>query len=209
VRDLFGPPLAIEPAPPGPASPGVVPNGHGPSPTTGPFVGAASVPSPVPTSVPLRVHTPAASGIELRTGYGLSATAAPADGVDLVRATRTTRLDRRVRIRSRWSTEDEFRQAARAELFSDDARYRVLFALTAGWYGPVALIYLIWVVLISGDGGSGVIGALLWLAAAAGVSLGVAGLLRWASVGWRALSLSAAAAIIGGGITTIAHTLTG
>ena len=164
-------------------------------------------------STSCRPTPPAPSGIELRTGYGLSGvSAAPPTGAiggELTRRPRTTRLDRRVRIRSRWSSEDEFRRTSRAELFSDEARYRVLFALTAGWYGPAVLVYLMWALLVRGDAGAGIVSGLFWLAGAAVVSLAVAGLLRWASVGWRALTLSAAAAVIGGGITTIAHTLTG
>jgi hypothetical protein len=168
----------------------------------------------MPASVPLRVHTPPSAAIEVRTGYGLAGAGATAGrehmGGSVVPRPRTTRLERRVRIRSRWSAEDEFRRAARAELFSDDARYRVLLALTAGWYGPATLVYLAWVLLVRNDvGASGVGPGLLWLGAAAVISLAVAGLLRWALVGWRALTLSAAAAIIGGGITTIANTLTG
>ena len=38
------------------------------------------------------------------------------------------------------------------------------------------------------------------------LSIAVAALLRWAMVGWRALTLSFAAAVIGAGVATIAHT---
>ena len=50
---------------------------------------------------------------------------------------------------------------------------------------------------------------LIWLTGATVLSLAIVGLLRWASVGWRALTLSIAAALIGGGVITVAHTLTG
>ena len=181
----------------------------------------------MPTAIPLRLHTrpsappgpavgqlPGPSGVELRTGYGLGAAlgaGATANGSGLVRRdARPTRLERRVRIRSRWRADDEFRQAGRAELFSDDARYQVLFTLTAIWYAPVAVIGLIWVLLVSDDGTlAGALAGLAWLAFAAGVSMAIAGLLRWASVGWRAITLSIASALIGGGLTTIAYTLTG
>jgi hypothetical protein len=152
--------------------------------------------------------------VGLRTGYGLgtavTAGTGDANGTMLRRDVRPTRLERRVRIRSRWRADDEFRQAGRAELFSDDARYQVLFALTAIWYAPVAVIGLLWVLLVSGDGTlAGALSGLAWLAFAAGVSMAIAGLLRWASVGWRAITLSIASALIGGGLTTIAYTLTG
>lgn len=164
-----------------------------------------AAPTPVPLRLPAQMPAPAA--VELRTGFGLS----PADGGTVARREpRTTRLDRRVRIRSRWSAEDEFRRAGRAELFSDDARYQVLFALTAAWYVPVALVYLAWVLLFTRDGSaSDALSGLVWLGGSAVVSLAVAGLLRWAGVGWRALTLTVAAALIGGGVTTVANTLTG
>lgn len=186
-------------------------NGHGLAEPPVPFAGAAPAPSPVPTSIPLRVHAPLAlpSGVEFRAGYGLGSAASSATGGELATRPRTTRLDRRVRIRSRWSSEDEFRRAGRAELFSDDARYQVVFGLTAGWYAPAALIYFIWALLFGGSGLAGAIAGLPWLIAAAAVSTGVSGLLRWASVGWRAITLSAAAAVIGGAITALAYTLTG
>ncbi|MBX6752306.1 MAG: hypothetical protein IRY85_22035 [Micromonosporaceae bacterium] len=184
------------------------------------------LPSAVPTAIPLRLHTrpgglpgpavgqlPAPPGVELRTGYGLGAAAgggAAANGSPLRPEARPTRLERRVRIRSRWRADDEFRQAGRAELFSDDARYQVLFTLTAIWYAPVAVIALLWVLLVSDNGTlAGALAGLAWLAFATAVSIAIAGLLRWASVGWRAITLSIASALIGGGLTTIAYTLTG
>jgi hypothetical protein len=47
-----------------------------------------------------------------------------------------------------------------------------------------------------------------WLFTALVLSLGVGALLRWKVTGWRAFTLGFAAAIIGGGLTTIAHSLT-
>jgi hypothetical protein len=184
------------------------------------------LPSAVPTAIPLRLNTrpgalpgpaaalPAPTGVELRTGYGLGTAlttgVGQANGGLVGRDARPTRLERRVRLRSRWRADDEFRQAGRAELFSDDARYQVIFMLTAFWYAPVAVIALLWVLLVSGDGSlAGALSGLAWLAFAAGVSMAIAGLLRWASVGWRAITLSIASALIGGGLTTIAYTLTG
>jgi len=201
-------------------------------PTTPPAAPASTpaptwLPSAVPTPIPLRLQTrpsalpgptagslPGPTGVELRTGYGLGTAlttgASTANGGTLARDARPTRLERRVRIRSRWRADDEFRQAGRAELFSDDARYQVVFTLTALWYVPVAVIGLLWVLLVSGEGTlGGILSGLGWLAFAAGVSMAIAGLLRWASVGWRAITLSIASALIGGGLTTIAYTLTG
>lgn len=218
-----GPPTApgIGPSayPSGPGDPTTQPANPTPLPTPAP----AWLPSAVPTAIPLRLRPsalpgptalPAPTGGELRTGYGLgtaaSAGVGTANGGLVGRDVRPTRLERRVRLRSRWRADDEFRQAGRAELFSDDARYQVVFTLTAIWYAPVAVIALLWVLLVSGDATfAGVLSGLGWLAFAAGVSMAIAGLLRWASVGWRAITLSIASALIGGGLTTIAYSLTG
>jgi hypothetical protein len=168
-------------------------------------------------SVPFTIHTqfppPAA-----RNGYGLSTSEPPAlpagsDGAAVPTRSELvgTRLDRRVRLHTRRRPEDEFRSAGRAELFSDDARYAVLLWLTAAWYIPIAVVYLGWVAVLGNQATTvgRMLGGLLWLAAGAALSLGVVGLLRWAAVGWRAITLSLAAAIIGGGVVTIAHTLAG
>ena len=60
-----------------------------------------------------------------------------------------------------------------------------------------------------GSGGQTVLASLPWLATAVVLSMAVAALLRWAVVGWRALTLSFAAAIIGAGVVTVAHSLAG
>ena len=194
AREIFAPPLAIS-AEPAPAAAPV-------------SQGSAA------TSVPFTIHTQFPTP-GLRTGYGLSTAALPAGAGEAAPPARSvrigTRLDRQVRARTRRRAEDEFRQAGRAELFSDDARYSVLLWLTAAWYVPVAVIYLSWAVIVGnaqGASGAGVFAGVLWLLAGAALSLGVVSLLRWASVGWRAITLSLAAAVIGGGVVTIAHTLT-
>ncbi len=194
-----------------------------------PVAPALGSPVPGPASVPFTVHARvAASSLGVRSGYGSRTTAgslstgprptggslAAAVGRGAVPASRrplTSRLERRVRVRSRRRADDEFRRAFRAELFSDDARYGVLLALTASWYGPVALVFLVWALLADTDAATGgrVVSGLLWLAAAAVLSLAVVSLLRWARVGWRALTLSVASALIGGGLATVAHTLAG
>jgi hypothetical protein len=85
-----------------------------------------------------------------------------------------------------------------------------LFGLTAAWYLLPVVAYVLW--LLAGGGGRlGSVGAQLgsslpWLLASMALSFAVAGLLRWAAVGWRALTLTFAAAVIGAGVATIAHT---
>ncbi len=73
------------------------------------------------------------------------------------------------------------------------------------------MLHLIWLVTLDGDrqalAGRTLVASLPWLAAALVVSLVVAGLLRWMVLGWRSLTVSFAAAVIGAGVTTIAHSL--
>jgi hypothetical protein len=172
-----------------------------------PAVGTALT-SPPPAPVPLAVQYSASAPVRpgVREG-GAPGTAESTHGPGPV----STRLDRQVQVRGRRRGDDEFRRAGRAELFSDDARYGVLFTLTASWYGPVLLLFLGWVLFIGDKAatGSQLLLGLLWLGGAIALSLAVAGLLRWAAVGWRALTLSVASALIGGGVATIAHTLSG
>jgi hypothetical protein len=181
---------------------------------------------PVPSAPTVPHYTPPtglSSSGGVRTGYGLSGGAGPVPHLDrggppAVRPHNgaapahltppVSRLDR-ARARARRRADDEFRRAGRAELFSDDARYGVLVALTALWYAPVGVLFALGVLLGLGGGpiGPRLFVGLLWLVAAAALSDGVVGLLRWARVGWRALTLTIAAALIGGGVATVAHTL--
>jgi hypothetical protein len=135
--------------------------------------------------------------------------AEPAGDVSTRPEPMSTRLERRVQVRSRRRADDEFRRASRAELFSDEARYRLLFALTAAWYVPITLLFLAWVLFGNDDApiGGRLLSGLLWISGSAVLSLAVVGLLRWAKIGWRAVTLSAASALIGGGLATIAQTL--
>jgi hypothetical protein len=190
---------------------------------------AADVDGPLPSPLPRRPApqdavteslpawrpaqlSPGAASV--RPGYGMTSTpGSPAprhrNGVAVPSG---SRLERPVQAKGRRRADDEFRAAGRAELFSDDARYGVLFAVTAAWYAPIALIVLVWVLLINagnGPAGGRLLSGLAWIAVATAISIGVASLLRWARVGWRALTLSVAAALIGGGVATIAHTLSG
>jgi hypothetical protein len=121
-----------------------------------------------------------------------------------------SRLDRRVQARARRRADDEFRRAGRAELFSDDARYGVLFSLTTLWYAPVVLLFALWVLVLGSrevPAAERLLAGMPWIAGSALLSLAIVGLLRWARIGWRALTLSIAAVLIGGGVVTVAHTL--
>ena len=95
--------------------------------------------------------------------------------------------------------------------FPDEPSYGTVLALTAGWYLLPGLVYLIWLITVGNDrpssSGPDLGAGLPWLIASVVLSLAVAGLLRWAIVGWRALTLSFAAAVIGAGVATIAHSL--
>ena len=162
-----------------------------------------------PTQPPSAAHLP------VRRGYGLLAQAvgggsrATGTGVGTP-AGRPPRPDARVRRRRR-SNDDEFRRTTLDAIFGDEPSYRALFGLTAGWYALLALIYLGWVAIAGGEGAGlgsqSVAASVPWLAIAVALSVAVAALLRWAVVGWRALTLSFAAAVIGAGVATVAHSL--
>lgn len=102
---------------------------------------------------------------------------------------------------------------ARRDYFGDEPAYGSVLGFTAGWYAVPAVFYLVWLVTLDGDRQSVAarqfVASLPWLFAAVVLSLVVAGVLRWAVVGWRTLTLSFAAAVIGAGVTTIAHSLSG
>jgi hypothetical protein len=112
--------------------------------------------------------------------------------------------------RSRAAEEDEF-PVRRHDEFGDEPAYGPVLGYTAGWFGIPAVFYLVWLVTLDGDRQGMVwrqfVASLPWLFTAVILALAVAGLLRWAVVGWRALTLSFAAAVIGAGVTTIAHSL--
>jgi hypothetical protein len=118
-----------------------------------------------------------------------------------------------VRGRRRASETDEYRVVRpRRDPFGDEPAYGPVLGLTAAWYGIPAVFYLVWLVTLDSERQS-VVGrtfaaSLPWLFAAIVLSLAIAGLLRWAVVGWRAMTLSFASAVIGAGVTTIAHSLT-
>ncbi len=97
-------------------------------------------------------------------------------------------------------------------MFADQPAYGPVLAYTAGWYGIPGVLYAIWLITLDSDRrgfvGREFVASLPWLFAAVLLSLALAGLLRWAVVGWRALTLSFAAAVIGAGVMTIAHSFT-
>jgi hypothetical protein len=93
----------------------------------------------------------------------------------------------------------------------DDPSYGPVLGLTAGWYAIPAVFYLIWLLTLKGDRQGVVarqfVGHLGWLFAAIVLSLAIAGVLRWAPTGWRALTISFAATVIGAGAMTIMHSI--
>jgi hypothetical protein len=117
------------------------------------------------------------------------------------------------RPRRRLNETDEYRVVRpQRDAFGDEPAYGPVLGLTAAWYGVPAIFYLVWLVTLDSDRQSLVgrtfVASLPWLFSAIVLSLAVAGLLRWAVVGWRAMTLSFASAVIGAGVTTIAHSLT-
>jgi hypothetical protein len=115
--------------------------------------------------------------------------------------------------RRRFTEDDDLvSRPSRRGPFGEEPAYGPVLGYTAAWYGIPALLYLVWLVTLDDDR-QGIVGrqfltSLPWLLAAVVLSLAVAAMLRWAIVGWRAITLSFAAAVIGAGVTTIAHSLT-
>jgi hypothetical protein len=111
-------------------------------------------------------------------------------------------------------TEDDRFESRRAgrQPYGDKPTYGLVLGLTASWYGVPGALYLVWLLSLEGAHQLLVVRQLVaslpWLLAAVVASLAIAGLLRRLIVGWRALAISFAAAVIGAGVTTIAHSLT-
>ena len=107
--------------------------------------------------------------------------------------------------------EEEPAPRRRRDAYGDDPAYTPVLAFTAGWYAIPAALYLVWLFTLQSDQrgfvGRDFMSSLPWLFGAVAMSLAVATLLRWATVGWRTLTLSFAAAVIGAGVATIAHSL--
>jgi hypothetical protein len=74
------------------------------------------------------------------------------------------------------------------------------------------LLSLIWLIAMDSDRRSTANRELLtnlpWVFTAVVLSVTIAWLMRWASIGWRTWTLTFAAAIIGAGVATIAHSFT-
>jgi hypothetical protein len=97
----------------------------------------------------------------------------------------------------------------RHEDLGEEHGYGPVLWLTAGWYALPATLHLIWLFTLDTErqefAWRTFLASLPWLFGALVFSLAVAALLRWAIVGWRTLTVSFAAAVIGAGVTTIAH----
>jgi hypothetical protein len=80
---------------------------------------------------------------------------------------------------------------------------------TAAWYAGALVVYLLWLAIAGGDreavAGRQFVDALPWVLAAALISGGLATALRRLTVGWGAIGVSFAAAVIGAGLATIIH----
>ncbi len=90
-----------------------------------------------------------------------------------------------------------------------NAAPRRLLSMTATWYGIPALFCLVWLLVVESDRRGSAAAELLrslpWALTAIVLSLGVAAILRWASINWRPWTLTLAAAIIGSAVATILH----
>jgi hypothetical protein len=140
------------------------------------------------------------------------------------RASRTSqsRLDSLVRpIRRRSATSGDPGQPGprhssaptdTVERTAADATYGYVLGLTAAWYLVPLLLTTFWLIFLDTDRRTLAFRALLtnlpWEFAAFILSLGVAALLRLASISWRAWTLAFAAGIIGAGLATVAHSFT-
>ena len=108
-------------------------------------------------------------------------------------------------------TDAEDLSPRRTDPYGEEPAYGPVLGYTAGWYAIPGTLYLVWIITMGSDRrafvGREFVSSLPWLFAAVVLSLAVAGLLRWAIVGWRAITISFAAAVIGAGVATIAHSL--
>ena len=80
---------------------------------------------------------------------------------------------------------------------------------TAAWYAASLVLYLLWLVIAGGDreavAGRQFVDALPWMFVAVLISGALATALRRLTVGWGAIGVSFAAAVIGAGLATITH----
>jgi hypothetical protein len=101
------------------------------------------------------------------------------------------------------------RRGGSGEDASGGTSFGRVFGFTAIWYGAPLVLYLLWLVITSGDreavAGRALVAAIPWMLAAVAVSAGLAVLLRRITVGWGTVGVSFAAAVIGAGLATIIH----
>jgi hypothetical protein len=172
-----------------------------------PTYGAFGSPSITSTGGIPAMRGPIGQQPAVRSGYGL---APPPPAGLRERGSRLTRPPAPPGARGGRGPAPRPRTRTRLEEdYPDEPRFGTVLTLTAAWYLLPAVLYVVWLITVGNDRSApkDVAGSLPWLLAAVLLSLAVAGLLRWAIVGWRALTLSFAAAVIGAGVATIAHSL--
>lgn len=170
-----------------------------------PTYGAFGSPSVTSTGGIPALRGPSGQHHQVRSGYGLTPPMSP--GLR-ERGSHLPRPPGEPASRARRGPPPRTR-TRREEVHPDEPSYGSVLTLTAGWYLLPAVLYVVWLMTVGSDRSApkDVVGSLPWLIAAVLLSLAVGGLLRWAIVGWRALTLSFAAAVIGAGVATIAHSL--
>ncbi len=103
------------------------------------------------------------------------------------------------------------RRAIVTEAPSNEMPYPPVLGFTGIWYAIPGLLYMIWLTTLDSERQTyewrALIANLPWLLAAVASSLLTAVLLRRVVIGWRALTISFAAAVIGSGLTTMVHSL--
>jgi hypothetical protein len=170
-----------------------------------PIYGAFGSPSVTSTGGIPALRGPSGQHQQVRSGYGLTPPPVPPRLRE-----RGSRLPRPPgEPAPRRAPAQPHTRARREEEYPDEPGYGSVLTLTASWYLLPAVLYVVWLVTVGSDRSApkDIVGSVPWLVAAVLLSLAVAGLLRWAIVGWRALTLSFAAAVIGAGVATIAHSL--
>ena len=127
----------------------------------------------------------------------------PATGSAMVRRPGLAPGDPQARSAPGRRGEDEPRRLARIP------DYLKVLWFTAAWYAGALVLYLLWLVIAGGDreavAGRQFVAGLPWMFVAILVSGALATGLRRLTVGWGAIGVSFAAAVIGAGLATIIH----
>jgi hypothetical protein len=101
------------------------------------------------------------------------------------------------------------REAATSDTSDQFPAYPKVVGFIAGWYATPLMLYLVWLVIVAGDreavAGRALVDGIPWILGASLVSAGLAAVLRRVTVGWGAIGVSFAAAVIGAGLATITH----